>query len=140
MVEALVYSCAKHPCIWRISVTSAFRWVFDLRIFAAMVDQWAALTSAERLDMADDDTVVAAREDVDNAAVYPAERVVEYRRACGGGMRGGVAEVAARGRMSGEALAQIELVLAEYIHGKVAIAQHHLMQIGCLLDADEDEW
>src|SRR5690349_19693123 len=41
--------------------------------------------------------------------------------------------------MPGEALAQIELVLAEHIHGKGAIAQHHLMQIGCFLDADEDE-
>src|SRR5690349_12332921 len=102
-------------------MSSTFRRVFDLRVLAAMVEQWTTLAAAERLDMADDDAMVAAREDVDNAAVDPAERVIEYRRAGGGGMRGGIAEVAARGGMPGEALAQIELVLAEHIHGKVAI-------------------
>src|SRR6478752_5365399 len=129
MVGRRVYSSDRRRRVCIMTKNSAFRWVFNLRVLASMVEQRAPLTAPKRLDMADDDAMVAAREDVDDAAVDPAERVVEYWRASGGEMRGGITEVAARVGMPSEAFAQIELVFAEHVHGEVAIAQHHLMQI-----------
>src|SRR6185312_15116545 len=89
--------------------------------------------------MADDDAMVAAREDIHDAAVQPGERVIQHGRACSSGVRGGVTEVAARLGVAREAGTQVALILAQQVDGEVAVADHHLMQIRRFLDTDKDE-